>query len=203
MEIFLEPMVPEPRLILFGAGHVAEALCPMAAAAGFQVTVVDEREEWATPERFPTAAEILCDDPEDALPRLPRGEGIYMIIVTHSHRLDEDLLRALSAEPMTYLGMIGSRAKVARFVARLTARGVPPEALERVYMPIGLDVGAVTPAEIAVSILAQLVQVRRRGESLPASPMSAPGGRAQAAEPRERGDDGDAHPPKPPLTSEG
>lgn len=175
MEVFIEPMTAAPPLILFGAGHVNEALCPMASAAGFAVTVVDEREELATPGRFPTATRVLCQDPVDALPTLDIHPDTWLLIVTHSHRLDEDLLRLLAPRAWRYLGMIGSKAKVAKFVSRLEARGITRADLDRVHMPVGLNLGAVTPAEIAVSILAELIQLRRRGPGATTHPMSLMG----------------------------
>ena len=167
MEVFIEPMTQAPNLVLFGAGHVCEALAPMASAAGFRVTVVDEREDFATEARFPSAAQVVCDLPTEALDDLPLGPGSYALIFTHSHRLDEELLKALVDQPFAYLGMIGSKAKVIRFIKRLSARGVSAEALARVHMPIGIQIGAVTPGEIAVSALAELIRVRRLGDSGP------------------------------------
>lgn len=171
MEVYVEPLASPPPLILFGAGHVAEALCPMAHSAGFLVTVVDEREEFVNTSRFPLAATLHHDVPTDILDQLPWGPHTYAVIVTHSHALDEELLRKVVGRHWAYLGMIGSQAKVARFVSRLTSRGTPLEELRRVHMPIGLDIGALTPAEIAVSILAELIQRRRQGETHSARPL--------------------------------
>lgn len=162
MSFFIEPLSQNPRLVLFGAGHVSHALAPIAEAAGFEVWVVDDRAEFANRERFPSA-QLVLDDPLAALEELPPHAQSYYVIQTHLHRLDEELLRALVTKPHVYLGMIGSRAKIARFIERLRARGVAEEALARVTMPIGLDIGAMTPAEIAISIAAELVQVRRIG----------------------------------------
>lgn len=163
MEFFIEPLSQDPPLVIFGAGHVAQALAPLAQQLGFEVTIIDEREEFNTEERFPGLKRVV-DDPMEALKELPYGPNLYIVVVTHLHRLDEDLLRAMATREWHYLGMIGSRAKVAKFVDRLVARGVPPEALDRVTMPIGLNLGALTPAEIAVSIAAELIQVRRTPE---------------------------------------
>lgn len=173
MEVYVEPLASPPPLILFGAGHVAEVLCPMAHAAGFRVMVVDEREDFVTTTRFPLASSLHCDVPTDVLDQLPWGPNTYGVIVTHSHPLDEELLRRTVGREWAYLGMIGSRAKVARFVNRLTQRDIPLAKLQRVHMPIGLDIGALTPAEIAVSILAELIQQRRLGETREALPLHA------------------------------
>lgn len=177
MSFFIEPLSQQPRLVLFGAGHVSHALAPMAEAAGFEVWVVDEREAFANAERFPSAR-VVVDDPLAALEELPPHTQSYFVIQTHSHRLDEELLRVLVGKPHVYLGMIGSRAKVARFLERLRGRGVANEALERVTMPIGLNIGAMTPGEIAISIAAELVLVRRLGR--------LPGGGAEAMHWRPR-----------------
>ncbi len=161
MEFLLEPLLQDPTLVIFGAGHVGRDLCRVATIAGFKVIVVDEREEYATRERFPDAAELIVDDPLAALDSLQFGPNLYLLIVTHLHRLDEDLLRALASRTYKYLGMIGSRAKVARFLDRLRARGIADEVLARVNMPVGFAIEAVTPAEIAISIAAELINVRR------------------------------------------
>jgi xanthine dehydrogenase accessory factor len=174
MEFFIEPMRQQPQLVIFGAGHVALELASLAKRLEFRVMVIDDREEFATRERFPDADALLLEDPIDALKQLPFGPNLYLVIVTHLHRLDEDLLRELAHRDWRYLGMIGSRAKVARFLDRLEARGVPRARLERVHMPIGLAIGAITPAEIAVSIAAELVRVRNAplGSSHPSTQES-------------------------------
>ncbi len=169
MEFLIEPIEAEPRLIVFGAGHIGQALCPVAASAGFRVTIVDEREEFATPERFADAEHIIVNDPVDALPDLSLTEDDYVVIVTHDHQLDQRVLRHLADHPVRYLGMIGSRSKIARFVKRLEARGIPRDFLNRVRMPIGLDLGAVTPGELAISIAAEMIALRR-GRSADACP---------------------------------
>lgn len=161
MTAFLNKTEPAPSLWIFGAGHVGAELAPLAQRAGFQVTVVDERAEWADPDRFPEGVEVLDADPEDLLKRRRPGPHAYVVVTTHSHALDEQLVGALSSEPPAYTGLIGSRAKWARFRARLNERGVPAAFLDAVRSPVGLDIGAVTPAEIAVSIVAELVAVRR------------------------------------------
>jgi len=164
MEFHIEPLELQPTLVLFGAGHVGKELCPVASQLGFQVIVVDEREMFITAERFPDAVRLIEDDPLDVLEALPYGPTVYFLIVTHLHRLDEALLRLLITRDYGYLGMIGSRAKVAKFLARLSARGISEADLNRARMPVGLSIGAETPAEIAVSIAAELVQIRREAE---------------------------------------
>ena len=162
MTCFLNKIEALPRLWIFGAGHVGTALAPMAQAAGFQVTVVDERAEWAAPARFPAEVCLRDAEPLDLLRRQPLDPADYAVVVTHSHPLDEALIQALSAAPPAYVGLIGSRAKWAKFRARLAERGVLPAFLDRVRCPVGADIGAATPGEIAVSIAAELVAVKRR-----------------------------------------
>jgi len=162
MEVFIEPIEPSPALYVFGAGHVGFYLARMAHEAGFQVTIVDDREKFANRERFPDAADVFVDDIPAWLAQASIPATAYAVIVTRGHRNDLDALRALAPRPLRYLGLIGSRAKVARIYDALVEEAtIAPDALARVYAPIGLDIGAVTPQEIAVSILAELIAVRR------------------------------------------
>jgi xanthine dehydrogenase accessory factor len=167
MDVLIEPLSSVERLHLFGAGHVGEAIAPLARGLGFEVTVYDERDDWLTAQRFPDCT-LVEKDPRRALPSL--GARDYAVIVTHSHQLDQDLLQSLIGQPFAYLGMIGSRAKVVKFRIRLAVGGVDESLFERVHAPIGLDIGAETPAEIAVSVAAELVRVRRSHEG-PVVPM--------------------------------
>jgi xanthine dehydrogenase accessory factor len=161
MRVFLERVLGPERLVVFGAGHIGRALCEAAAAVGFEVTVVDEREAWATAGRFPAALRVLCEEPEAALPQLGIDAATYCVVATHSHPLDQAIVTALLATPARLVGMVGSRTKRAKFLMRLRARGMAEETLARLRTPLGLEIGAVTPEEIAVSILAELVGVRR------------------------------------------
>ena len=154
---------PRPRLWIFGAGHVGTELAAVAGETGFDVVVVDERDEWADSSRFPSSIEVHDADPIDLIRAGRVDEGDWVVVMTHSHPLDEDIIRLLLPVSLSFLGMIGSRGKWARFVQRFRARDVPDEQIERVYCPVGLDIGAQTPAEIALSIVAQLVQIRRDG----------------------------------------
>ncbi|MBK7579641.1 MAG: XdhC family protein [Myxococcales bacterium] len=158
MEIFVEPVEAAQRLFVFGAGHVAKPTAQLARQVGFSVTVVDDREELATPDRFP-GCELLLAEPREAAKRLaPRPED-WLLVVTYDHRLDEEALDTFARLPHRYLGLIGSRRKIFRILQRIAGRGgLPP--LDRVYAPVGLDLGAVTPDEIAVSIVAELVALR-------------------------------------------
>jgi xanthine dehydrogenase accessory factor len=165
MEVFIEPIEPSPAVYVFGAGHVGQFVGRVAHDAGFRVHVVDDREKFSNRERFPDAAEIVVDDIPDWLSRTTLPSSAYAVIVTRGHRHDLDVLRALAPRPLRYLGLIGSRAKVKRIYDALTEEGsVTVQHLERVHAPIGLDIGAVTPQEIAVAIVAELIAVRRGKE---------------------------------------
>ena len=155
---------PPDRLILLGAGHISQALCRLTSDLGFSVTIVDERAEFANRDRFPQAHAILCLDFLSAIQDLHIHSGDYVAILTRGHRYDTDCLRAvLSGQMPPYLGMIGSKKRVAEQLRMLEAEGFPRPVLERVHTPIGLEIGALTVPEIAVSIAAQLIQCRRQG----------------------------------------
>ncbi|MDE3154700.1 MAG: XdhC family protein [Acidobacteriota bacterium] len=160
MEVHIDPIEPSPRLYVIGAGHVGYHLARMAHEVGFAVHVVDDREKFASRERFPDAAEVIVEDIPAWLARTAIPETAYVVIVTRGHRHDLDALRSLAPRELRYVGLIGSRAKIARVYDALVAEGTPAGELQRVHAPIGLDIGAVSPAEIAVSILAQLIAVR-------------------------------------------
>lgn len=160
MDVHVDPLVPSPRLFIIGAGHVGLHLARAAADVGFRIHVVDDRQKFANAERFP-GAEIVVEPIPAWLHRAELPPSSYVVVVTRGHQHDLDALRALAARDLKYLGLIGSRAKVARIYEALLAEGMPPECLERVHSPIGLEIGAVTPAEIAISILAQLIGVAR------------------------------------------
>jgi xanthine dehydrogenase accessory factor len=162
MEVFIEPIEPSPAVYIFGAGHVGQFVGRVAHDAGFRVHVVDDREKFANRERFPEAAEIVVDDIPSWLANTPLPASAYAVVVTRGHRHDLDALRALAPRNLRYLGLIGSRAKVKRIYDVLVEDGtVGIEQLQNVHAPIGLDIGAVTPQEIAVSIVAELIAVRR------------------------------------------
>jgi xanthine dehydrogenase accessory factor len=160
MDVHIDPLLPDPRLYVIGAGHVGFQLGRIAPDAGFRVHVVDDREKFASIERFP-GAEITVDAIPVWLHRAEIPAAAFVVVVTRGHQHDLDAMRALAARDLRYLGLIGSRAKVARIYEALLAEGLPASCLERIHAPIGLDIGAVTPAEIAVSILAELIAVRR------------------------------------------
>jgi xanthine dehydrogenase accessory factor len=160
MDVHIDPLTPSPRLFIIGAGHVGHHLARIASDVGFRIHVVDDREKFANAERFPGADVVVQSIPE-WLHRSDIPASAYVVVVTRGHQHDLDAMRALAARDLKYLGLIGSRAKVARIYDALLAEGMPAECLQRVHAPIGLDIGAVTPAEIAISILAELIAVTR------------------------------------------
>jgi xanthine dehydrogenase accessory factor len=161
MQVYIEPIEPAPHLYVIGAGHVAQHLARIAKPIGFRTHVLDDREKFANRERFPEADEIIVDSIPEWLHRAELPSNAYVVVVTRGHRHDLDALRALAARDLRYLGLIGSKAKVKRIYDALVAEAMPLECLWRVRAPIGLDIGAITPEEIAVSILAELIAVRR------------------------------------------
>ncbi len=169
MEVYIEPIEPSPELYIVGAGHVAFHLARVAYEVGFVVHVVDDREKFANAERFPNAADIVVDGIPDWLARTALPAHAYVVVVTRGHTNDLEAMRALAPRDLRYLGLIGSRAKVTRIYDELLKDGqLDPERLAHVHAPIGLDIGAVTPQEIAVSILAELIAVKH-GKENPAS----------------------------------
>jgi xanthine dehydrogenase accessory factor len=158
MEVLVEPIEGMPRLVVFGAGHVAQPTAALARSIGFRVVVVDDREELNTAARFPACDRVLAE-PAEASARIAPTDRDWLLVVTHDHRLDEEALDTYARLPHAYLGVIGSRRKIVRILQRIAARrGLPP--LERVYAPVGVSLGAVSPEEIAVSIAAELVALR-------------------------------------------
>jgi len=164
LDIFIEPVLPPALLYIFGAGHVSLNLYKTASNAGFDVTVVDDREAYANRERFPQAKEVIAEDFEGAMAKLTPSESSYIVIVTRGHRDDMRVLRWAVQTQARYIGMIGSKRKTITIFRELVNEGLAPELFERVHAPVGLDIGAITPEEIAVAITAELIAVRRRTE---------------------------------------
>jgi xanthine dehydrogenase accessory factor len=164
LEIFIEPVLPVPLLYIFGAGHVAFELFKAARNAGFDCIVADDRDTYANAERFPGALQVIAKDFDEALTEITPSESSYIVIATRGHRDDMRVLRWAVQTPARYIGMIGSRRKAITVFRELTREGLKPDLFDRVHSPIGLDIGAVTPEEIAVSILAELIAKRRHAE---------------------------------------
>jgi xanthine dehydrogenase accessory factor len=156
-KVFLEVHAPDRTLVIAGAGHISQKLCPMAKLLDFRVVVVDQRPEFANAERFPLADEVIVGSPAEIASLVRLDDRTHVVIVTHGHLFDKDALRAVATSPVAYVGMIGSRTKVRTVMHDLQEEGVPAEALARAYAPIGLDLGGQTPGEIAVSILSQII----------------------------------------------
>ncbi len=165
LEVFVEPILPQPRLFLFGAGHISTAVAKVASLAGFWIGIVDDRETFANLERFPMAGEIHTSF-EDAFAKIRPNASCYLVIVTRGHKDDMRVLEWAVRTPARYIGMIGSRRKVISVYKALEKSGVAAEKLEGVFAPVGLEIGALTPEEIAVSITAELIAVRRKTENL-------------------------------------
>ncbi|MGV3621230.1 MAG: xanthine dehydrogenase accessory protein XdhC [Archangium sp.] len=160
MTVFLEKHGAPVTLFVFGAGHVAKELAQLAHRVGFQVTVVDERSEWLNAERFPFATRRL-EQPDVVAKSLSGGAHTYCCVTTHDHPLDQACIEALVKTPLAYLGVIGSKRKALMFRQRMTAGGFSEAEVERFESPMGVDISALTPAEIAVSIVGRLIAVRR------------------------------------------
>jgi xanthine dehydrogenase accessory factor len=169
LEVYVEPVLPIPVLYLFGAGHVAYNVYKVAKIAGFDVIVVDDRESYANAERFPDAREVIAEDFDQAVKRITPNENSYVVIVTRGHRDDMRILRWAVQTEARYLGMIGSKRKVITIYKELEKEGLPAHLFEKVMAPIGLEIGAVTPEEIAVSIVAELIARKRNVEVTMAS----------------------------------
>ena len=161
LEVFIEPILAAPSLFIFGGGHIALALVKMAKLVGFKIAVIDDRPEFATSERFPEAEQTLATDFAEAFSKLTIDKSDYIVIVTYAHKGDEVVLEGALKTEAKYIGMIGSRAKNEVVFSHLRAKGIWQELLDKVHTPVGLKINAQTPEEIAVSILAEMIQVRR------------------------------------------
>ncbi|HEU4558082.1 MAG TPA: XdhC family protein, partial [Longimicrobium sp.] len=167
--IYVEPHRPPPELVIVGAGHIARPLCTVGALLGFRVTVLDDRPEFATRERFPEAAEVRRADFSDPFRGVPIGPQTYLVLVTRGHKYDYEALVDVLRRPVhpAYVGMVGSRRRTRAALEQVVREGIDPARIAAVRAPIGLDIRAETPGEIAVSIAAELVQVRRGGSGRP------------------------------------
>jgi xanthine dehydrogenase accessory factor len=164
MEVFVEPILPEPCLLIFGAGHISLFLAKMGKMVGFRVVVVDDRPEFANRERFPEADEVIVQDFPAAFQQLAANRTSYIAIVTRGHLQDETVLEWAVRTDAAYIGMIGSRKKNQAVFSNLRERGVPEKKLKEVHAPIGLNINAKTPEEIAMSIMAEIIKARREGD---------------------------------------
>jgi xanthine dehydrogenase accessory factor len=165
LEVFIEPILPPALLYVFGAGHVAINLCKVASNAGFELIITDDRTSYATKDRFPAARDVRALDFDEAVKTLDPSESSYIVILTRGHRDDMRILRWAVQTRARYVGMIGSKRKVIEIFKTLQREGIPAHLFERVHAPIGLDIGAITPEEIAVAITAELIAIRRQSQA--------------------------------------
>src|ERR1022692_2194228 len=165
LDVFIEPVLPVPRAFIFGAGHISKSLSKVATLAGFASVVIDDREAFASRERFPEAEEVHAAEYEEIFPKLPINETSYLIIVTRGHRDDMRVLRWAVSTNARYIAMIGSKRKVINVIKELEKEGIARESFARVFAPMGLEIGAVSPEEIAVSVVAEMIAVRRNADS--------------------------------------
>jgi len=161
MQVFIEPVEGTPVLCLFGAGHVAQPLARMASACGFRVEVADDRAKFANAGRFPEADLLVVDDFPAAAEQMSLGPNSFAVVVTRGHKGDADALQALLKHELRFVGLLGSRAKTVHIFAALSEKGVSLDRLSAVHAPLGLEIGAQSPDEIAVSILAEMIAIRR------------------------------------------
>jgi xanthine dehydrogenase accessory factor len=159
---FLEIHLPPPRIVVTGAVHISQALAPMAKLLGYDITIIDPRTAFATPERFPDVR-LLAEWPNDALPKVGLDNWTAFVALTHDPKIDDPALEAALASGCFYVGALGSRRTHGRRVESLKKGGVSDEAITRIHAPIGLDIGASSPPEIALAILAQITLRLRRG----------------------------------------
>src|SRR6202790_2894848 len=165
LDVFVEPVIPSPRAVIFGAGHISKSLCKVANLAGFSTTIVDNRDSFDNRERFPEADEIFAEEYEGVFPKLTIHESTYLIIVTRGHRDDMRVLRWAATTPARYVAMIGSKRKVLSVFKELEKDGLSRGQLDRIYAPMGLEIGAISPEEIAISVAAEMIAVRRNPKS--------------------------------------
>lgn len=170
-QVYGEPVLPEPELFLFGGGHVSRAVARVAALAGFQPVVVEDRPEFADPDRFPPITRFQVGPWEETVPSLRFHSNAYLAIMTRAHAFDTWILGQVAERPWKYLAMIGSRKKVLEAFRQLADRGVSPDCIERIHAPMGLDIGAQTPEEIAVSVVAEMIAVKYGRSVGPRTPL--------------------------------
>jgi xanthine dehydrogenase accessory factor len=164
LDVFVECIEPQPAAIIFGGGHISKSLAKVLDLAGFRVSVSDNREAFANRERFPEAAEVHSDEYEDLYSKLNITESTYIVIVTRGHRDDMRVLRWAVTTPAKYIAMIGSKRKVISVIRELEKEGIGSEAFDRIFAPMGFEIGAVSPEEIAISVGAEMIAMRRDPE---------------------------------------
>lgn len=161
LNVYVEPVLPIPTAFIFGGGHISKSLSKVAAISGFRTVVVDDREQYANTERFPEASEVYAEDYEKVFERLQINSSSHIIIVTRGHKDDMRVLELAAQTEARYIGMIGSKRKTIEVVKQLLSAGTRIEKLQNVHAPMGLDIGAVSPEEIAVAVVAEMIHARR------------------------------------------
>ena len=169
VEILVEVVEPAATLLVVGGGHVGLAVGQLGAMLGMEVAIIDDREDYANEDRFPYEAKVICGDFGEELERFPITANTYIVLVSRGHKVDELALRTVAERGAGYLGMIGSKRRTRTVLQHLAEDGIDPDVLDRVFTPIGLDIGAETPEEIAVSVLGEIILVRRGGGAQPMS----------------------------------
>jgi len=164
LQVFVECVNPQPSVLVFGGGHISKSLAKVLDVAGFAVSVVDNREAFANRERFPEAREVYAEEYEEIFTKLNITSSTYIVIVTRGHRDDMRVLRWAITTPACYVAMIGSKRKTIAVIRELEKEGLPAEAFERLHAPMGLEIGAISPEEIAISVAAEMIAVRRDPE---------------------------------------
>ncbi|OOM78191.1 putative xanthine dehydrogenase subunit A [Clostridium puniceum] len=160
IELFIEHIIGNPNLVICGGGHIALPLCKMGKLLEFNTTIIDDRDEFANKERFPMADKIICSNFEEAFEKIKFDKNTYFVIITRGHKDDRKCLETIIKNNFCYVGMIGSKGKVAFVINSMLQNGYTKEDIAKVHMPIGLKIGAKTPAEIAVSILGEIIQIK-------------------------------------------
>ncbi|HXG64283.1 MAG TPA: XdhC family protein [Blastocatellia bacterium] len=165
LDVFYEVLLPPAEIVIVGAGHIAQPLAQIARVMNFEVTVIDDRANFANKSRFPQADRIIVDDVERAVGQLAIGPATHIVLVTRGHQMDQAALLRVIGSRAAYIGMIGSKRRVNAVFTYLREKGIADDLIDRVYAPIGLDIGAETPDEIAVAIMAEIIKIRRKGRS--------------------------------------
>ena len=160
MTVFLEPLTPQPQLLIFGAGHIGAALTKIGKMLGFRITVIDNRSEFANKERLPEADTVFAMEYNQAFGELSFSPETFIILVTHRHTHDQEILEYCIQQPFKYLGMIGSKTKVKKALDLLHEKGVSKDLINKIHSPIGLDIGADTPEELAIAIFGEIIAIK-------------------------------------------
>lgn len=161
VEVFVEPIVSDPTLIILGGGHLGKAVADIAERVAFRVIVIDDRESFANRQRFPGADEVIVSEFSRAFDHLKVDDNSFILVVTRGHKHDQTATEAAIRTPARYVGLVGSRRKIKLIVEDLLKKGIPRDLFEKLYAPIGLDIGSETPEEIAVSVVAELIAIEK------------------------------------------